>query len=458
MVLAKASVVELVHDVLWPEWEQQRQHLDWIDRWARWVPDEIKLPRTATAEHKRLAELSNTPWLSLVVTTTAQCLGVDSLKSSRDIGRDLDPQERGPWRTWVMNRFDQRQNAIHRAALTYGTAYNKIMPGQDQRSGEPMAVMRGVSPRRMLALYRDPAEDDWAEYTIEVGSKGSDDLRLVEVMDDEAVYRVSLDASTGKIEYIDDSRHEVGVVPVVRYTNMLDLDGRSFGEVEPFIVVAARANKTLYDRLLVQHFSSWKIRTVAGMAKPEDDEEAARAKLQLRQDDLLVADDPDTKFGTLDETPLGGFLDAERQDRETLSAVSQTPSYAFGPLINLSADAISAAKAGQTQKVAERQKSFGSSHVQSARLAAAEEGDEDIARDVQLRVGWQDLEIRSISQAVDALGKAAQMLQVPPQALWSRIPGVEKSDVDEWAAMSRSSDPTTSMMDKLERQFGLGDE
>lgn len=455
MVLAKASVVELAKDVLWPEWQSQRDHLDWIDRWARWKPDEVKMPRTATAEHKKLGELSATPWLSLVVTSAAQCLGVDSLKSSRDVGRELQPQERGPWRTWVMNRFDQRQHAIYRAALTYGIAYNKIKPGQDQRTGEDMAVMRGVSPRRMLALYRDPAEDDWAEYSIEVGTKGSDGLRLLEVMDDEATYRLSIDEA-GKVEFIDDSRHDVGVVPVVRYCNMLDLDGRSFGEVEPFIGVAARANKTLYDRLLVQHFSSWKIRTVAGMAKPDDDEEAARAKLQLRQDDLLVADDPDTKFGTLDETPLGGFLEAERQDRETLSAVSQTPSYAFGPLINLSADAIAAAKAGQTQKVAERQKTFGSSHIQSARLAAAEEGDEETARDVHLRIGWQDLEIRSISQAVDALGKAAQMLQVPPQALWSRIPGVEKSDVDEWTAMARASNPTASLMDTLERQFELG--
>jgi hypothetical protein len=34
------------------------------------------------------------------------------------------------------------------------------------------------------------------------------------------------------------------------------------------------------------------------------------------------------------------------------------------------------------------------------------------------RVSWQDMSVRSLSQAVDAYGKAAQMLGVPEQALW----------------------------------------
>jgi hypothetical protein len=92
------------------------------------------------------------------------------------------------------------------------------------------------------------------------------------------------------------------VCPIIRHANMLDLDGRCDGEVEPFIPAAARINKTAFDRLVTQHFSSWKVRTVAGMAQPDDDESVNRKKLEMRQEDLLVAEDPDTKFGTLDET------------------------------------------------------------------------------------------------------------------------------------------------------------
>jgi hypothetical protein len=168
---------------------------------------------------------------------------------------------------------------------------------------------------------------------------------------------------------------------------------------------------------------------------------------------MLVAEDPDTKFGTLDETPLGGFIDAWRSDIEALAAVSQTPTHTLtGQLVNLSAEALAAARAGLNQKITERQKSFGKSHVQALRLAAQLEGNEIDAQDVASRVTWQDMEIRSIAQAVDALGKAATMLQIPPQALWGRIPGVEKSDVDEWEAMAAQSDPVTQMTNTLMAQ------
>jgi hypothetical protein len=102
--------------------------------------------------------------------------------------------------------------------------------------------------------------------------------------------------------------------------------------------------------------------------------------------------------------------------------------------------------------VAERQKAFGASHVQALRLAALLEGDDAYAEDTLARVTWQDMEIRSMSQAVDALGKAAQMLQVPLPALWQRIPGVEKSDVDEWKRMAGELDPMDRLTAELARQ------
>jgi hypothetical protein len=46
---------------------------------------------------------------------------------------------------------------------------------------------------------------------------------------------------------------------------------------------------------------------------------------------------------------------------------------------------------------------------------------------------WQDTTARSLAQSVDALGKLAQMLEVPKRALWGRIPGVTQTDVQEWS-------------------------
>lgn len=444
-MLSQASVIELVKTQLFPAWQQERDRLDVIDCWYRWKHEDIKLPRTADREMKHLAELSKVPWLGLVVTTVAQAMYVDGYRSP-----DF-PENATPWRIWQANDFDNRQIAIHRASLAYGVAYNRVLPGE--LNGAAMAVMRGISPRKMLAVYAEPAEDDWPMYSIQVESSAG--KLMIQVLDDEAQYFLSSDKDGVKLEYIEHRTHGLGVCPVVRYCNMLDLDGRADGEVEPFIPLAKRINKTAFDRLLTQHFNSWKIRTVTGMAEPDTEEDARQKRLQLRQQDLLIAEDPDTRFGSLDETPLDGFIRAEDSDVEKLAAVSQTPASALtGKIVNVAADALAQARAPLTQKVTERQKTNGKSHNQSLRLGSAIVGDDEAAMDIMATVTWQDMDIRSLSQAVDALGKAAQMLNIPVQALWGRIPGVTKSDVDEWKGLADKPDELTSLAAMLDRQMG----
>jgi hypothetical protein len=444
--MSKSSVIELVKDRLLPLYFDERERLDRIDKWYRWQHEDHKVPRSATPELKQLLALAKTPWLGLVVTTVAQSMYVDGYRSP-----DY-PDNSRPWRTWQANDFDNRQIAVHRAALAYGQSYVKVLPGR--LNGESTSVMRGVSPRKMIAVYADPAEDDWPMYTLQAEVTG--DSLIVQVLDENDQYFLSSGKSKGdKVEFIESRVHGAGVCPVVRYANMLDLDGRTDGEVEPFIPLAARINKTAFDRLLTQHYSSWKVRTVAGMAEPDTEEKANREKLRLRQDDLLIAEDPDTKFGTLDETPLDGFIKAKESDIEDLAGVSQTPVTALtGKLVNLAADALAQARAPLTQKVTERQKGMGKSHDQSLRLSAALEGDTVSAMDVMAHVTWQDMEIRSLAQAVDALGKAATMLGVPPQALWGRIPGVTKSDVDEWKHLRAEDDSLANLTALLDKQMG----
>lgn len=453
MQLSPAECKALVHDKLWPGWQAESERLDRIDRWYRWRQDPILLPRKTTLELRRLAELSRVPWLHLVVTATAQAMYVDGYRSHID-GDPTDDGLSTPWRIWLANGMDRRQIAVHRATLAYGQAFATVLPGVDPLTGDDLAVIRGISPRKMYAVWEDAAEDDWPQYAMRIVD-GKGDKYTVRVFDDTAAHTLTVEDTASKITYEDFQTHDAGVCPVVRYANMLDLEGRTPGEVEPFIPLAARINKTSYDRMLTQHFNSWKVRTVAGMAQPDDDEVANRKKLQLRQDDMLIAEDPDTKFGTLDETALDGFIRAHSHDIETLAAVSQTPTHELtGQMANLSAEALAAARASLNQKVVERQKSLGASHAQALRLAAALMKDETYAADPTGRVTWQDMEIRSMSQAVDALGKAATMLMIPPSALWARIPGVEKSDVEEWKKIAEQGDPVTRMQAELMRQAG----
>lgn len=456
--MATADLVDLVKNQLIPDHEEECQKLERIDRWYRWSPDDIELPNTATKELRALRELSRVPWLGLVVTSTAQCMYVDGYRSSLDpVGKPEDIKPSGPWKIWQANRWDLRQNAVHRAMLAYGYAYATALPGEDPITKEPMPVLRGVSPRKMWAVYEDPAEDDFPKYAMRV-MRNSDSSRTIRVYDEKYVYTLveAKNADPGSEPWALQGEplvHGAGVTPVVRYCNQLDLDGRTPGEIEPHIPIAARINKTSYDRVLVQHFNSWKIRWIAGLSEPDTEEDAVRQKLKLKQDDLLIFEDNDTKTGALPETALTGFIEAHEADIETLAAVTQTPTHELtGKLINVSAEGLAMIRASQQQKVHERQTSAGAAHSQLLRLGAHLAGDEDHAQDITGRVTWQDTSIRSMAQAVDALGKAATMLNIPVTALWSRIPGVEKSDVEEWIELAREDDPINRLAQQLDRQ------
>ena len=97
-----------------------------------------------------------------------------------------------------------------------------------------------------------------------------------------------------------------------------------------------------------------------------------------------------------------------------------------------SAEALLAADTTLAKKVQDRQVLFGEAWEQVFRLAGVAAGDESAAQDTDAQVWWRDTEPRSIAQQVDALGKMAQMLQIPPSALWERVPGATGADLQLW--------------------------
>ena len=435
-------------EVLAPRLTRQRMEADSIDSWLRpELTRGFSVPPKASREHRALADLARTPGLGLVVTNVTQAMYVDSIVSEDGDAKDL-------WRLWMDNGMAAHQIANHRCMVSYGQSFGLVLPAT--MNGVESARMRCLSPRRMAVEWDDASTDPYPTMALESLSadKETEQWRLY---DRDYVYWLATPAGGGDPVVYRVQWHGTGVTPVVRFANNLDLDGNVIGEVTPFIPTAARINKTSYDRLLAQHFNSWKVRTIAGIDLPEETEdpvadEAAleRQKIKLSQEDILMSEDPDTKFGTLDGTSLDTFVSAWRSDIEALAAVSQTPAHALtGQLVNLSAEALAAARAPLTQKVFERQTSATVSYARMLRLAASMSGLNELAGDPMVRVTWQDMEIRSMSQAVDALGKAASMLEIPKLALWGRIPGVERSDVQEWERLAdeeADNDPLNNVL------------
>ena len=419
----------LIDDQLRNPFRKERERLDRIDNWMRWDHAAPHQPHHTTREYKELSLRSQTPWLGLIVTSVAQNLYVDRYRPENSIENSV------PWEWWQANGLDARQMPIHRAALGYGHSYVTVIPGEDD-FGDDMPVIRGHSPRRMMAFYAEPESDDWPMYALRMtparlgnGHMGND----VRLYDAEAIYFLQADTGGNVLQSggFDPREHGMGRCPVVRFTNQLDLEGRTPGEVEPLIPIAGRIDQTVFDRLVVQRFASWIVRTVSGMAMPDTAEDAELQKMILRAENLLIAEDQDTKFGSLPATPLEGFIKANQTDIQQLAAVSQTPVYELlGDLINLSADALEAARASLSAKVEERQQGFGESWEQTFRLAGAAMGDDEAARDLGSQVGWRDTSVRTMAQAADALGKLATMLGVPVEMLWERIPGFSQQDVE----------------------------
>ena len=341
---------------------------------------------------------------------------------------------------------------MHRSVIGYGTAYGLALPAVSKLTGEAMPKLRGFSPREMIALYEDPADDEWAYIAMRVATiRKRAELR---VYDDQLVHTFDMpDGLQGEtFEYRGAEAHDVGVCPVVRFTNRMDLEGRVSGEVEPFIPLLGRLDQTTFDRLVVQRFASWIVRMVAGMTIP-DDKNVEQEKLRLAAESILVAADKDTKFGSMPATPPNGFIDSHDADVRTLSAVAAAPAHEMlGTMANLSAEALAAARAPQTAKSDEARHTIGEKWEQYLRLGAHIAGDEEAAADFSSRVRWKDTEIRSLAQAADALGKIATMLGFPVELLWEKVPGMEQQDVEAAKAVIERNGGLDALRAQLQAQ------
>lgn len=423
---------------LLPAWGDELPAMNRIDRWWRWNPKPMRLKGTSTWEHRMLRDMGMTPWLGLVVTTVAQTLYLEGVEKP---GTEDDTAKVNPlWLPWLRSGMPERQIALHRSSLAYGVSYASARAVETGSNGI-RAHIDCYSPREAIAIYEDPETDRYPQLFMRHRTL-SPMREQFDVWDSFNIW--TWVRSSGGYEFIQAIPHMAlspdgePVCPVIRYTNQMDLEGRTPGEVEPYIPLAQRLNKDNYDRLLAQHFNSWKVRTATGLDMSSlSNTERNDKKVELRQNDLL-AGGTGVQFGTLPETDLGNITESKQADVEELAAVSQTPATAFGKMVNVGDAGIEESRAGFYSKRNERRKSFGVSHLNLLRLCSSIEGRNDDAADFTLSALWEDTDTRTISQAIDALGKAATSLGVPQELLWDLIPQVSKTTADSWREYAKN--------------------
>lgn len=421
---------------------------------------DIYVPKSATAEYKKLVDQARFNILPLLVSSVAQGLFVDGY-------RPADTVDNSPvWdAVWQPNRMDARQSGIYRAALSYGYSYAVVLPG------DPVPKITPYSPRRLTALYEDAVNDEWPEYAITVGMPhpviNKDEpvtmVVTVTVLDDNHQYTtdvpaamvmpqangqwtdplpmegLAIDTATVTVE-----EHGLGVCPVVRFMESYDdLDDGPTGIVEPMLPSQRRLNQTTFGLLMTQQYEAFKQRWVTGMAIAEDADGNPIEPWNAAVNRVWQAESPDTKFGEFSQADLKGYLDSRDKELLYVASARQIPPHTLvvgNSVSNISAEALAALQSGHQLDIGEHKTAFGESVEQMLRLCGKAMDDMDTWDDTSAQVVWRDTTPRSLAQVADALGKLAQLLDVPPRALWERIPGVTETDIKRWEMLAEDRD------------------
>lgn len=439
MALKQTAARQMAHRYF-PSFKEQRARVEVLDSWLRGEQEGVlHMPNVTTQEYKGLAQASPSSWADLIVKSVVQ--------NAELTGMLLPGTDRpvAGWRTWQANRMDAKQARLYYASAGHGIAFVWAERGADPLTGGPMSRYHLASGQRMAAFYAD--DDEWPMFAIDAVPRGAGPTDPVggwdvQLIDEQRIYTLRVKGDGYDLtdwSYVSDRAHGASVCPVVAYAPNTDIDGRANSDLQGLIPLLSRIDQDTFDRLIVQRFGAWKVRYIAGMAKPTTDEEAAAQKLRLRVEDILISEDHDAKFGTLDATDIAGFISARDSDLRDLSALSQTPPHhMLGLSSNLQAESLAAAESGLQRKSRGHRMSWGESNEQLFRLDGHLRGDRIEAQAFELESRWRDTESRSLEQAALSLGMLATNLKVPVELLWERIPGWSSSDVERAKSLVES--------------------
>jgi hypothetical protein len=466
MPLADQRAVEqaaIVH----PYHVTERRKLDVIRRyWVGKQPLPAVLPSATPKEVKQLALMARVNICKIVVESLTQSMFVDGFRAKDD------SQNHGSWRVWQANKMDARQTGIHSAAFAYRASYAVVLPGN------PHPVIRGVGPRQMCVVYGE--DPDWPMWALERMGRG-----VWRLYDDEAVYFLSEkpqmigDPQPGHFTFLEARPHGLGVTPVVRFLDDIDLDAEdevegdgtalgqlndrpTGGQIAPLMAIQDQIDFTTFGLLVAQHYSAFRQRYIIGWVTDDEAEKMKAAASTMwmfapdqEDDESGDTEPPEIKVGEFGQTDLSGFLESREASIKYAATLSQTPVHELiGELVNLSAEALAAVEAGRDRKVDARQTLMGESHEQVLWLAGrASKPRIEIPEDAQVQ--WRDTSARAFAAIVDGLGKLVTMLGIPPQELWSKVPGATRQDVESWKAAAEQGDAYKVLADMLERQSGI---
>lgn len=408
-----------------------------LEEWDRYMRGDFgsaSLPSTnhtaVAREYNDLLNRADLPICSLVVNAVTERLQVTGFRDP-----ESDAADEMLWEWFQASKMDGRQQLLYNDALTFGESYMSVTPGGD------MPVFRAESPLNMV-VQLDPVDP----MRVMTAAKQVKDYGWL--YDDVFIYSLFYDRTqpTGW-KVIDRIEHNAGQCPIVRFANRVDSRGRTMSEISLVASIQRRIQQTVFDRLMVQRAAAWRQRWVSGIAVDVDEDGNAVPPFNIGVDQLVISEDPDTKFGDWAASSFGDHMNAVDMDIRQAAAVTQTPPHLLAPhtISNISAEALVALEAGLSAKVADRQLTFGETWEEALQMGGRIVGVD--VRD-EIETVWADLERRSDAQKVDSALKLRSMgLPMPfllerigltPQAT-ARVMDALESEQAQQAAVSAAS-------------------
>lgn len=375
----------------------------------------------------RFLDEARANWCELVVNAVAERLQVD--------GFDFGGADGTAWDIWQASSMDADAELVQTDALVTSSGFVLVQADEDNPTGvaitpespyEACVLYEPGNRRRRIAGYKRWTDPD-SGITTEI------------LLTPDAIVTWEGPPTTEpRVE-----ANPSGVVGMIEIIPQPRTYGLPRSELQSAMKIQDRINTTLFNRLVATDYGAFRQVWATGVKVARQvtgcDDEGNPVTRPVRPYDvganrLLVAENPQARFGALAESTLGGYLASVEQDVTHLAAITQTPPhYLLGQMINVNADAIKAAEAGLVAKVGRRARHIGESWEETVRTALAIIG-HPAADNPRAEVIWHDQETRSEGQRVDALVKMGT-LGVPRDVLWQRW-GATPQEIERWHQMA----------------------
>lgn len=378
----------------------------WEQRYAGDVPLAFIPPTTRKKLGDRLQSLS----------INFCALAVDALSERLRLqGFTVDGQpDLELWETFNRTMLDGEQS-VHLDALALGSSYVSVWSDGTLPVALPEHPAQVVTTSNPVTREVDSALKRWTQDgKAHAVLYGRDRITTYEsnsyVPQDATAPTFSVGAipstgwtATGSVP------NPLGVVPVVPFVNASRLiEPYGVSEMAGIADLNDALTKILVDMLVTSESSAQPRRWATGIEVEVDDNGNAYDPWEGRTT-TAQSESPDAKFGQFSPSDLSAYRNAAELLVRQIGALSGLPPQQLGLHADsaMSADAIRAAEASLVAKAEQRQKQFGKSWADVARLMVAIRDGRD-PRTVNVSCVWGDPASRSTAQEADAAVKLFQ--------------------------------------------------